>query len=230
MIDVNRLPLDGEGGLIEMLRELVDPRKPRGIRHPLSTVVAVAVCAVLAGARSYCAIADWAKGLAPESLRKLGSGRSEPPSEPTIRRVLQNLDAEELDRRISFWLMDRCPSEFRAFAVDGKTMRGTREIDRRPVHLLAAITHGEGLVVGQTAVEEKSNEIPALPKLLEPLPLEGAVVTADAMHTQAETAKFLVEEKGADYVFIVKGNQPALQEDIADLNLGAFPPGRDDGR
>lgn len=230
MIDVNRLPLEGEGGLIEMLRDLVDPRKPRGIRHPLSTVVAVAVCAVLSGARSYCAVADWAKGLAKESLRKPGSERPEPPSEPAIRRVSQNLDAEELDRRIGFWLMDRCPSEFRAFAVDGKTMRGTREIDRRPVHLLAAITRGEGVVVGQTAIEEKSNEIPALPKLLEPLPLEGAVVTADAMHTQAETARFPVEEKGADYLFIAKGNQPTLQEDVADLNLGAFPPGRDDDR
>jgi hypothetical protein len=84
MLDVNRLPLEGQGGLIEMLRTLVDPRKARGVRHPLVTVVAISICAALSGARSFKAIAEWAKDLRRETLLGLGSRRWHPPSEPTI--------------------------------------------------------------------------------------------------------------------------------------------------
>lgn len=79
-------------------------------------------------------------------------------------------------------------------------------------------------MVAQMAVDEKTNEIPTLPQLLDPLPIAGAVVTADALHTQVETARYLVEDKKADYLFTVKDNQPTLREDIADLGLPAFSP------
>jgi hypothetical protein len=95
---------------------------------------------------------------------------------------------------------------------------------QRPPHLLSAIVHQQAVVVAQTAVEEKTNEIPKLPELLDPLPLQGAVVTADALHTQQKTARFLVEDKKADYLLVVKDNQPSMRKDIADLNLDAFPP------
>jgi hypothetical protein len=78
--------------------------------------------------------------------------------------------------------------------------------------------------VGQIAVEEKTNEIPNLFELLKSLPVKNAVVTAVSLHTQSETARFIVEEKHADYLFIVKGNQSGLRQDISDLNLTAFPP------
>ncbi|MGH9448306.1 MAG: Druantia anti-phage system protein DruA, partial [Terriglobia bacterium] len=100
MIDVNRLPLEGEGGLIEMLRTLIDPRKRRGVRHPLVTVVAIAVCAALSGSRGFNAVAEWAKDLPRDALRRLGSRRWKPPSESTFRRVLQKLDANRLDAEI----------------------------------------------------------------------------------------------------------------------------------
>jgi len=90
--------------------------------------------------------------------------------------------------------------------------------------------HQEGLVVAQRAVGEKTNEISEVPRLLAPLPLEGAVVTLDAMHTQAATARYLVEEKKADYLFTVKDNQPTLKQDIADLHLESFPPSAHHGR
>jgi predicted transposase YbfD/YdcC len=89
---------------------------------------------------------------------------------------------------------------------------------------LSAILHQDAVVVAQAAVPATTNEIPTLPALLEPLPLAGAVVTADALHTQVETACFLVEAKHADYVFTVKDNQPTLRDDIATLQLDAFPP------
>jgi hypothetical protein len=224
MIDVNRLPLQGDGGLMDLLRVLVDPRKPRGVRHPVATIVGIAICAALSGARSFCAIAEWTQGLTREALKLLGSNRPTPPSEPTIRRVLQRIDADSLDAHISRWLLQHYPLAGRAIAVDGKTVRGAHDGAKRPPHLLSAILHQEAVVIGQIAVEEKSNEIPKLPELLDPLSLQGAVVTADAMHTQQETARYLVEEKKADYLFVVKDNQPTLRKDIADLQLDAFPP------
>lgn len=224
MIDVNRLPLEEAGGLIDLLKTVVDPRKPRGVRHPLVTVVAIAVCAALSGARSFCALAEWAQGLSQEALTKLGSKRKTPPSEPTIRRVLQKIDADRLDAEIGKWLADQHLLKGRAVAVDGKTVRRAHEAGQPPPHLLSAILHQEAIVIGQIAVPEKTNEIPKLPELLAPLPLEGAVVTTDALHTQQETARYLVETKRADYLFIAKENQPTLRQDIADLNLTDFPP------
>lgn len=224
MIDVNALPLEGEGGLMDVLKTLVDPRKRRGVRHPAVTVVAIGVCAALSGARSFAAIAEWASGLSREGLRRLGSKRWKPPSEPTIRRVLQRIDANEADAKIGQWVVRQHPLAGHGVAVDGKSLRGAHDAGQRPPHLLSAILHQEGVVIGQIEVEEKTNEIPKLSQLLDPLPLEGALITADAMHTQTESARYIVEEKKADYLFIVKDNQPTLRQDISDLKLESFPP------
>ena len=224
MIDVNSLPMEGEGGLIDLLKTVVDPRKPRGVRHPVVTVVAIAVCAALSGARNFTAIAEWSEGLSREALKRLGSKRWRPPSEPTIRRVLQGLDANTADARIGQWVVRQHRVAGKGVAVDGKTVRGAHDAGQRAPHLLSAILHEEAVVIGQMEVEEKTNEIPKLPELLAPLPLEGAVITADAMHTQTESARYIVEQKKADYLFTVKDNQPTLRQDISDLKLESFPP------
>ena len=230
MIDVNALPLEGEGGLIDLLKTLVDPRKRRGVRHPVVTVVAVAVCAALSGARSFTAIAEWAQSLSREGLRRLGSKRWKPPSEPTIRRVLQRLDANAVDAQIGQWVLRQHVLAGHAIAVDGKSLRGAHDSGQAVPHLLSALLHQEAVVIGQLEVEEKTNEIPKLQQLLDPLPLDGAIITADALHTQTETARYVVENKHADYLFIVKQNQPTLRQDIADLNMESFPPSAHHGR
>jgi len=224
MIEVNALPLEGEGGLIDLLKTMVDPRKPRGVRHPVVTIVGIAVCAALSGARSFCAMGEWAQGLPRAALARRGSKRRTPPSEPTIRRVLQGLDANRLDAQIGPGVGRQQLRPGVAVAVDGKSLRRSHDAGQRAPHLLSAILHQEAVVVAQMEVEEKSNEIPKLPALLAPLPLEGPVVTADALHTQKETARYLVEEKQADYLFIAKDNQPTLRQDIADLHLESIPP------
>ena len=223
-IDVNRLPWEGQGGLVEMLRGLADPRKPRGVRHPLVTVVAIAVGAALAGARSFNAVAEWAKDLSRDTLRRLGSQRWTAPSEPTIRRLLQKLDADLFDAAIGRWLLEQCARPGPALSVEGKTLRGARDAGGAAPHLLSAILHQEGVVVAQREVGEKTHEIPELPRLLAPLPLEGAVVTADALHTPQETARYRVEEKKADYLFTVQDNPPTFKQDIADLHLESSIP------
>jgi len=223
-LDVNRLPLEGHGGLIEALRDIGDPRKARGIRHPFASVMALAALATLSGMRNYEAIAEWAADLPKDVLKRLHCWCHRAPSEPTFRRVLQSVNADEVDEKIGQWLVKQEGLCGQGIAIDGKTLRGSGDGEKKPVHLLAAITHGRGVVVAQRSVGEKTNEITAAAPLLEDLNIEGATVTADAMHTQRKFVKFIVEKKKADYLLIVKDNQPTLLEDIRALDWDAFPP------
>ena len=222
--DVNRLPLEGAGGLVDALATVPDPRHRRGIRHPVRGILAVSVAAVLAGARGFQAIAEFAAELAPDVLRRLGLPRGTPPSVKCLRLTLQKLDGDRFDRVLSTWLVRQQILTDQLVALDGKTLRGSATATTPAQHLLSAVLPDLGLVIAQQAVSAKTNEIPCAAPLLAPLPLDGAVVTADALHTQAETAHFLVAEKHADYVFTVKDNQPTLKEEIATLGLEAFPP------
>jgi hypothetical protein len=115
-------------------------------------------------------------------------------------------------------------------ALDGKTLRGSGDGTGKPRHLLAALLHHEAVVTAQMAVPDKTNEIPCARELLASLDLTDTVVTADALHTQRETARFLVEEKHADYLFTVKENQSTLYWDLARLPQRAFSPGGADDR
>jgi hypothetical protein len=217
--------------LLRILMSLPDCRHRRGRRHDQASLLAVAICAVLCGASSYVAIAEWAGRCSQNFLKRLGC-RKDPrsksytaPSEPTIRRVLQAIDAEQVDRALSGWLQGLEGGQGEAVAIDGKTLRGARRPGGGQAHLLSAMLHGTGVILGQCEVEEKSNEIPAAPQLLARIELGGVTVTADALHTQSDLAEFL-KKKGADYIFTVKDNQPTLKQDIAELfGSAASPPG-----
>lgn len=223
-LDPQRLPLVGEDGLLDVLHTIADVRRGQGRRHPLVTVLAISVLAMLHGQTSFAAIAQFAARLPIAVRRALGARRDEPPSEPTLRRVLSKLPADSVDALLNAWLVRWTCRRGAAVALDGKTLRGSRKGHTPAIHLLCALLQREGVVLGQMRVCDKTNEIPCAPMLLKPLPLEGAVVTADALHTQKETARFLVEEKKADYLFVAKDNQPTLRGDIDLLNLRSLPP------
>ena len=225
VVNVELLPILGAHGLFARLGQVVDPRKRRGVRHPLQSLLAIAACAVLSGAVSMCAITEWAMHLSAEQLRRFGSRRRTAPSERTFRRMLGALDAAAFDRIVGQWAAEHCESVGRALAIDGKTLCGSVDGDGKPIHLLAALLHNEAVVTAQIAVPDKTNEIPCAKVLLDPLDLSGAVVTADALHTQRETARYLVEDKEADYLFTVKENQPTLYWELARLPQRAFSPG-----
>lgn len=217
-LQCEELPLDGEGGLFAVLGAITDPRKRRGVRHPLQSVLAVAVCATLAGARGFGAIYEWAADQSNELRGRLRCWRRRPPAERTIRRVLLVVDAQEIDTKVGQWLAGLRQPRGRALALDGKTLRGSRDGEAGgAVHLLAAVLHGSGEVVAQTRVDTKTNEITRVAPLLGDLDIRGAVVTTDALLTQREIARHLVKDKQADYVFTVKDNQPTLRKDIYDL-------------
>ena len=217
-LDVTKLPLDGEGGLFSVFASVNDSRKRRGVRHPLQAVLAVATCAVLAGQRSFVAIEEWARDQSKQVLKLLGCRYGRPPSERTFRRVLKNqVDADELDEKLGLWVASQQPAlEGMGIAIDGKTLRGSKDGQNKGVHLLSAVVHGSGVVVAQMSVSEKTNEIPCAKPLLAELDIKGAVVTADALHTQKETARHIVEDRKANYVLTVKDNQPTMRKDIED--------------
>ena len=221
--------------LHQRIRQARDCRKPQGIRHRYHTVLTLALAAVLCGAKSFVAIGEFASQLTQEGLKGLGArfdqktGRFQPPSEPTLRRVLQNTDADAMDALLGSWFLEQ-EKQNDPIAVDGKTLRGARQDDGTAIHLLSAFLHQMGTTVGQVNVPRKTNEIPEIKNLLRPLPIPGRVVTADAMHTQRDTATYLVEEKKAHYLFTVKENQKGLRDDIAALQSGDFSPCVHSGR
>jgi hypothetical protein len=231
MLNVEALPLVGAGGLFEVLQQMTDPRKRRGIRHPLVSVLAVSACAMLTGARSLAAIAQWGAEQSKTTLKRLGSRYGKPPSEPTIRRVFRRIDIVELERRVGEWASKQASCfAGQGIALDGKTVRGSGDGDGKPAHLVSAVLHETAAVVAQYRVPDKTNEIKAVEPVLAELNIEGAVVTGDAMFTQRNIATHVVEDKKADYLFTVKDNQPTLRQAIEDLHLEAFPPGVPDGR
>jgi predicted transposase YbfD/YdcC len=206
--------------LLELLATVPDPRGRRGIRHGLPGILAVAIAAVVTGARSFVAIGQWVADADADLLAALGFHRGRGPSESAIRRAFARLDAARLDTILAAWLWTRTRvvGQRRVIAIDGKTVRGarTREAAGNTIsaaspapHLVAAFDHGSGAVLGQLAVTAKSNEIPAVRTLLGGFDLKDVTVTVDAMHTQTDTARLIVEA-GGDYVFTVKGNQPSL--------------------
>jgi hypothetical protein len=170
----------------------------------------VAVCAVTAGSRGFTAIGEWVHDVGAGTLARLGLERGSV-DESTLRRLFTRLNADHLDAVLgaSATSSTALVTGRRVIAIDGKTIRGARSGDAPAPHLVAALAHGSGAVVGQVAVAEKSNEIPAARRLLELLDLHGTVVTMDALHTQQETAR-LVTEAGGDWVLTVKANQKSL--------------------
>jgi predicted transposase YbfD/YdcC len=188
------------------------------VRHRLAVILGLAVCAVLAGARSFTAIAEWAADADEPTLARLGV-TGPVPSESTFRRTLQRLDADAFDGLAGRWAQQRTapgPKQRRAIAVDGKTLRGSAHGGEDGRHLLAALDHARGVVLGQVEVGAKTNEIPLFSTLLDRVDITGAVVTADAMHAQRDHAEYLTG-RGAHYLLTIKRNQPSLHAQLAAL-------------
>jgi predicted transposase YbfD/YdcC len=211
-------------GLLGVLARVVDPRHRRGVRHRLTGILGLALCAVVAGARSFTAIAEWAADADGQTLRVLGVTGAVP-SESTFRRTLQRLDADAFDDLAGAWAQQATmpgPKERRVIAVDGKTLRGSASGGDPGDHLLAALDHAHGAVLGQVEVGAKTNEIPMFPVLLDRVGITGAVITADAMHAQRGHATYLARH-GAHYLFTVKRNQPGLFAQLASLPWRQVP-------
>lgn len=207
-MDSLSLKLVGKGSLYEALLQVPDPRGLRGRSHRKAAgLLVLVIAAVLAGQKTYLAIAEWVADVPQDLLNALGcrrdsyNGRFLPPSESTLRRLISSVDGEAVDRVFARWACQQgvtLPGN--VVAIDGKALRGSHGEDRqKQVHLVAAFTHREGVVIAQQQVADKSNEIPAVQRMVAELDLEGVTVTMDAMHTQAATAQAVVEKGGTTY-------------------------------
>ncbi|BEL03300.1 ISAs1 family transposase [Actinoplanes sichuanensis] len=228
---------DGEhGGLLAAASLVPDPRNPRGVRYPLAALLAVAVCAVLAGATSFTAIADWLYDLDEPDQRRLGFDRGLPAG-TTVWRLLTRLDDALVGSVLAGWLRTRTPPlavprprRYRTvIAVDGKTLRGARLPDGRQTHLLSALDTSTGIVLAQVTVDTKSNEIPSFTPLLDAVEnllgsLTGVLIVADALHTQTGHAE-QITRRGAHLLLQAKGNQPGLHAQLKAVPWAQIPVG-----
>ncbi len=205
--------------LIEVFAAIPDFRKPRGKRHPLPAIFALACCAMLCGARSYSAIAEWGRNYGTRIAQALGFTHGTPCA-ATLHTIFRHVNRDEFEAHLGTWadsVVGSLPAAPEtpgtAVALDGKTLRGSKKQGAPGTHLLSALAHQVGVTLAQHAVDDKTNEITAVETLLHHLVLEGRIVTMDALLTQRHVAQTIVD-KGGDYVMIVKENQPRLRADI----------------
>jgi len=199
--------------LASHLEALPDPRSQRGQRHVLQDIVLIAVLAVLCGADSWEDIHRFAKSQ-DTWLKTFLSLPHGVPSADTISRVFMLLDPKAFAECFLAWVRDvrkKVPGD--VVALDGKTLRASFAAGKSALHMVSAWSEANGMVLGQVAVDQKSNEITAIPALLKVLDLKGCIVTIDAMGCQKDIAKAIVARK-AQYVLAVKGNQERLHKAI----------------
>lgn len=218
--------------LLERLSAIPDSRSGHGLRHRQRFVLACAAVSTLMGACGFRAFENTTQKFTQRQLRALGcqpdeeDGRYYPPSDSTFQRVFAQIDEVAVANIIGSWLADQEVGALVQLAVDGKVLRGSGRHDGKPLQLLSAVTHHLRFTLDQIAVQEKSNEIPALKPLLKKLNLPpGTLITADAMHCQQESARFITQELGGDYLFGLKGNQSGILEKAQRLLAQqGFPP------
>ena len=203
----------GVVAILTRFEDLTDPRVERSKHHLLLDMVTISLCAAICGADSWVDVEKFgiAKQLWFERFLELPNGI---PSHDTFGRVFARLDTGEFLTCLQNWLRSLHLSlKEQGIAIDGKTMRGSFDAasGKSALHVVSAWASGLRLSLGQVTVDDKSNEITAVPKLLELLELSGAVVTLDAMHCQKETLA-AIRAKGADYLVPVKDNQPKLHD------------------
>lgn len=202
--------------LLDLFRDIPEPRKGNGIRHKLEDILIIAVLGILSDCRTYVDMETFAN-VREDWLRTFLELPCGIPSHDTFGDVLSALDPKVLHEAFREWVdtvRERISQEI--IAIDGKTIRRSKDLakGKRPLHVVSAWANENQLVLGQLAVDEKSNEITAIPELLNLLYIQGCIVTIDAMGTQKEIASTIIQ-RGADYMLQVKDNQKTLREDIA---------------
>lgn len=203
--------------ILAYLQKICDPRKARGKRYQLTTLMVIVFMAKLCGQDTPVEIADWAKNHAETLVQLLKLKRSWMPHHNTIRRVFQNILDEAEFERVMQEYQQRQAGGGEQLALDGKTLRGTRIADEEPAdHVLSVYDVQEQRVVAQAAVDQKENEIVAAPRALEQVEIAAKIITGDAMHAQRALSAQIVE-RGGDYLWVVKENQERLYQDIERL-------------
>ncbi|MGM0439578.1 MAG: ISAs1 family transposase [Chlamydiota bacterium] len=203
------------GTVVDHFNVLTDPRVDRSKRHKLLDIIFIAISAVICGADNWKAIEVFAKAKK-EWLKTILELPNGVPSHVTFWRVFRQIDPTEFQKCFSCWIQaafDHVDGDI--IAIDGKTIKGSRDVnsDGKALHIVSAWAAAHNITLAQVKVDEKSNEITAIPPLLDMIAIEGAVVTADAMSCQKNIAEQIIARK-ANYVLALKGNQSATHSEI----------------
>ena len=216
--------------LIEVFAEIPDFRRCRGKRHPLPAILSLACCAMWCGYRTSSAIAEWGRNYGTGMVQALGFVH-DTPGAATRHTIFRSIDRDLLESKLGAWAervvasVPPAPTAAgAAVALDGKTLRGSRQQGAPGVHLLSALSHHVGLTLAQQAVSDKTNEITQVEAVLRQLVLPGRVFTMDALLTQRHVAQTIIDG-GGDSVMIVKEKQPQLHADIE--RVFTLPPAGD---
>ena len=215
----------GGASISDCFDALEDPRIERRKRHKLLDIVAIAICATICGADSWVHVEMFGRSKE-EWFRTFLELPGGIPSHDTFGQVFSRLDPEQFQSCFMDWTQEVAQLvQGEVVAIDGKTVRRShdRNSGKQAIHLVSAWASANTMTLGQVKTGEKSNEIRAIPRLLELLALQGCIVTIDAMGCQREIAEQIVEG-GADYVLAVKDNQSQLYDDVRDLFQGAATP------
>jgi len=201
--------------IIEHFEELEDPRQAGKIEHQLSDIILLCISALLCGAEGWHDIEIFGEARL-DWLKKYGNFENGIPVDDTIARVMSALNSKQFESCFINWMKSvTTATKGDVVSVDGKTLRRSfdRKNSKRAIHMVSAFAKKNGVVLGQSKTKEKSNEITAIPELLDLLEIKGCIVTIDAMGCQQKITKKIIQ-KEADYVIMVKGNQGYLYEDI----------------
>lgn len=200
---------------LEHFRDLPDVRQSAKVMYPLDEVLLLSLLAVLAGAETFVDIARFGDRKQ-DFLRRFRPFLAGTPSHDHLGDIFATLDAEQFQRCFVAWVSSLTGMPADVVAIDGKTSRRSfqKPGSKAAIHMVSAFAARQRLVLGQVKVDEKSNEITAIPRLLAMMAIEGAIVTIDAMGCQRAIARTILDKK-ADYVLALKGNQSALHEDVA---------------
>jgi predicted transposase YbfD/YdcC len=199
---------------LSYFKDLPDPRQRGKVMYPLDEVLLLCLVAVLASAETIVDIARFGERKL-EFLRRFRPFVDGTPSHDHLGDILATLDTEMFQRFFVSWVAAETGAPSDVIAIDGKTLRrsGQKRGAKLPIHMVSAFAARQRLVLGQVKVAEKSNEIVAIPRLLDMLAIEGAIVTIDAMGCQRDIAQKIVDKK-ADYILALKGNQGTLHDDV----------------
>ena len=199
---------------LDVFGQLDDPRIERKKLHPMPEILLLTLCAVICGAESWDDIETFGESKV-EFLRRYLPYEHGIPSDDTLRRFFRAIDPKQFQRLFVEWIRTWLNPEVadKIVAIDGKTLRGSRDGEQLPIHLVSAFASEAGIVLGQIKTPEKSNEITAIPELLEWLDVRGAIITIDAMGCQKAIAEKIID-KGGDYLLALKGNQSRLRDDV----------------
>jgi predicted transposase YbfD/YdcC len=208
-------PGEAKPGFLQAFEGLEDPRS-RVCLHRLDELLLVALCAITSGADSWVTVVEWGS-MKLDWLRRWLPFANGIASHDTFSRVFSLLDAKGFETCFLGWMQQLCPAlHGQLVSIDGKSVRGSHDAGLGMVHLVSAWHHGAGLVLGQVRTAAKSNEITAIPELLDALDLRGTTVTIDAVGCQRAIAEKIVQKK-ADYLLAVKNNQPTLAQAVESL-------------